>query len=43
MLRSLNDDILDLRNAVNILDTLIKVTDDDNLLVYDLEECVQCD
>ena len=31
-LRSLMDDILVLRNAINILDALIEVTDDDNLL-----------
>lgn len=31
-LRSLIDDILGLRNAINILDCLIEATDDDNLL-----------
>lgn len=55
-LRSLEDDILDLRVAIDILDNLIIITENDEMLdtiyrikanlkilVYDLEEIVQCD
>lgn len=54
--RNFKDDILDLRKAVELLDYLENISDDDKLfdtiyrtkvnlkiLVYDLEEVVQCD
>ena len=55
-LRSLEDDISDLRNAIDVLENLIIITENDEMLdtiyrtkanlkilVYDLEEFVQCD
>lgn len=38
-LRSLEDDILDLRVAINILDTLIEFTDDDVLFDVMIRAC----
>lgn len=56
VVRTLKDDILDLRNAIDVLENLIIITENDEMLdtiyrtkanlkilVYDLEEFVQCD
>lgn len=56
VLKDLKDDISDLRNAIDVLENLIIITENDEMLdtiyltkanlkilVYDLEEFVQCD